>query len=76
MDFPLSKPEHNNSLQDPPHRDLCTDCGVSRTANPKRCGYACQFIAPDYPRMEEQVHGRARRESQGDERFFGPYQIL
>ena len=26
--------------------------------------------------MEEQVHGRARRESQGDERFFGPYQIL
>ncbi|MFN5447858.1 MAG: Coenzyme F420 hydrogenase/dehydrogenase, beta subunit C-terminal domain [Burkholderiales bacterium] len=76
MDFPLSKPEHNNFLQDPPHRDLCTDCGVSRTANPKRCGYACQFIAPDYPRMEEQVHGRARRESQGDERFFGPYQIL
>ena len=76
MDFPLSNTEHNNSLQDPPHRDLCTDCGVSRTANPKRCGYACQFIAPDYPRMEEQVHGRARRESQGDERFFGPYQIL
>jgi coenzyme F420 hydrogenase subunit beta len=76
VDFPLSKPEHSNSLQDPPHRDLCTDCGVSRTANPKRCGYACQFIAPDYPRMEEQVHGRARRESQGDERFFGPYQIL
>jgi len=26
--------------------------------------------------MEEQVHGRARREFQGDERFFGPYQAL
>ena len=60
----------------PPHRDLCTDCGVSRSSQPKRCATACQFIAPDYPAMERQVHGRARRPHQADEQFFGPYQIL
>ena len=58
-----------------PHRRLCTDCGVSRTAEPARCGQACQFIAPDYPALERRVHGRARAEgaAQADERFFGPY---
>ena len=60
----------------PPHRDLCTDCGISRSSQPKRCATACQFIAPDYPAMERQVHGRARRPHQADEQFFGPYQIL
>lgn len=60
----------------PPHRDLCTDCGVSRSSQPKRCATACQFIAPDYPAMERQVHGRTRRPHQADEQFFGPYQIL
>ena len=60
----------------PPHRDLCTDCGVSRSSQPKRCATACQFIAPDYPAKERQVHGRARRPHQADEQFFGPYQIL
>jgi coenzyme F420 hydrogenase subunit beta len=60
----------------PPHRDLCTDCGVSRSSQPKRCATACQFIAPDYPAMERLVHGRARRPHQADEQFFGPYQIL
>jgi len=60
----------------PPYRDLCTDCGVSRSSQPKRCATACQFIAPDYPAMERQVHGRARRPHQADEQFFGPYQIL
>lgn len=60
----------------PPHRDLCTDCGVSRSSQPKRCATACQFIAPDYSAMERQVHGRARRPHQADEQFFGPYQIL
>ena len=64
------------STEPAPHRDLCTDCGVSRTSQPKRCATACQFIAPDYPAMERQVHGRARRLHQADERFFGPYQIL
>ena len=25
-------------------RNLCTDCGISRSAEPKRCASACQFI--------------------------------
>ncbi len=58
-----------------PHRRLCTDCGVSRTAEPARCGQACQFITPDYPMLERRIHGRARAEgaAQPDELFFGPY---
>ena len=62
-----------------PHRRLCTDCGVSRTAEPARCGQACQFIAPNYHALERRVHGRARSENaessvpQADELFFGPY---
>ena len=59
-----------------PHRDLCTDCGVSRTEDPKRCGKACQFIAPDYPRLEAQVHGRARDISKPDELHFGPFKRM
>ena len=59
-----------------PHRDLCTDCGVSRLSDPKRCGTACQFIAPNYPKIEAQVHGRTRAMESADERFFGPYQRL
>ncbi len=59
-----------------PHRDLCTDCGVSRTSDPKRCATACQFIQPDYPKMEMQVHGRTRTLAESDELFFGPYQRL
>lgn len=64
-----------------PHRSLCTDCGISKTAQPKRCAHACQFIQPDYPRMEQQVHGRQRLSSNGaaasaDELFFGPYQQM
>lgn len=57
-------------------RGLCTDCGVSRSSEPQRCGVACQFIAPDYPRLETQVHGRARDASLGDELFFGPYRRM
>lgn len=57
-------------------RGLCTDCGVSRTAAPKRCATACQFIAPDYPAAERRVHGRARDPARGDERFFGPYRRM
>lgn len=56
-----------------PVRRLCTDCGLSRTADPGRCGTACQFIQPDYPGLEAQVHGRARNPGQGDELFFGPH---
>lgn len=55
-------------------RGLCTDCGVSRMSDAKACGRACQFIAPDYPRFEAQVHGRARKD--GDETFFGPFQAM
>jgi len=57
-------------------RGMCTDCGVSRSSEPQRCGVACQFIAPDYPRLETQVHGRARDASLGDELFFGPYRRM
>ncbi|WP_102110202.1 Coenzyme F420 hydrogenase/dehydrogenase, beta subunit C-terminal domain [Oceaniglobus roseus] len=57
-------------------RDLCTDCGISRTDQPKRCGRACQFIAPDYPRLEAQVHGRARDPARPDELHFGPFRRM
>ncbi|MBT3071717.1 Coenzyme F420 hydrogenase/dehydrogenase, beta subunit C-terminal domain [Rhodomicrobium sp. Az07] len=57
-------------------RDLCTDCGVSRSSDPRRCGRACQFIKPDYPKMEARVHGRARNPHREDERFFGPYKRM
>lgn len=54
-----------------PHRKLCTDCGVSRTSEPSRCGYACQFINPDYARLEYQTHGRVRQIDGDIEPFFG-----
>jgi coenzyme F420 hydrogenase subunit beta len=54
-------------------RHLCTDCGVSRSSDPKRCGRACQFISPDYPGLETAVHGRARRADRPDELHFGPF---
>jgi len=56
-----------------PYRSLCTDCGISRTDQPKRCGQACQFIQPDYPKLETQVHGRARNYQKNNELHFGPY---
>ncbi|OZB40921.1 MAG: coenzyme F420 hydrogenase [Acidiphilium sp. 34-60-192] len=59
-----------------PHRHLCTDCGISRTNAPKRCGQACQFIKPDYNRLETAVHGRPRDPSRSDELFFGPFQRM
>jgi len=55
-------------------RSLCTDCGVSRMKNPSDCGKACQFIKPEYPKLEIKVHGRAR--SDADERFFGVFQRM
>jgi coenzyme F420 hydrogenase subunit beta len=58
-------------------RNLCTDCGISRTDDPKRCGRACQFIKPDYPALEARTHGRVRSaESDSDERFFGPFRRM
>jgi coenzyme F420 hydrogenase subunit beta len=59
-----------------PHRDLCTDCGVSRSAEPKRCGQACQFIQPDYAGLETRVHGRARDPQRADELHFGPHRRM
>ncbi len=64
------------SLADAVPRHLCTDCGISRTDDPKRCGRACQFIAPDYPALETKVHGRARDPARTDEQFFGPFQRM
>ncbi len=63
-------------LADPAPRGMCTDCGVSRTADPKRCGAACQFIAPNYPALEAQVHGRPRDPARPDELHFGPHRRM
>jgi coenzyme F420 hydrogenase subunit beta len=63
-------------LRPAPYRDLCTDCGVSRLAEPKSCATACQFIKPDYPAMEEAVHGRARDVANPEELAFGPHLTL
>ena len=57
-------------------RDLCTDCGISRSSDPKRCGRACQFIKPDYPTLEARVHGRFRDLNRADEIFFGPFRRM
>ncbi len=63
-------------LAEPEPRDLCTDCGLSRTPEAKRCGRACQFIRPDYPATERAVHGRARDPRRPDELFFGPFRRM
>ncbi len=57
-------------------RGLCTDCGISRTAEPKRCGQACQFIKPDYAGLERRVHGRSRDPARPDELHFGPFRAM
>jgi len=57
-------------------RDLCTDCGISRTPEHQRCGRACQFIKPNYPDLEVRVHGRARDPARPDEQFFGPFRRM
>ncbi|MEM6833320.1 MAG: Coenzyme F420 hydrogenase/dehydrogenase, beta subunit C-terminal domain [Pseudomonadota bacterium] len=64
-------------LQEPAARKLCTDCGISRTSDPSRCGRACQFIRPDYPSLEASVHGRARSPViNEDELYFGPFKRI
>ena len=63
-------------LADAVPRDLCTDCGISRTLEAKRCGTACQFIKPDYPALEVRVHGRARDAGRADELHFGPFRRM
>ncbi len=63
----------NSSHGASPHRSLCTDCGVSRTSDPKQCATACQFIKPDYKGLEIKVHGRKRSSQKADELHFGPF---
>lgn len=68
-------------LEQPPpaaHRNLCTDCGISRIPEAAHhCATACQFIKPNYPEKEIQIHGRQRNpELQADELFFGAFQGL
>jgi coenzyme F420 hydrogenase subunit beta len=65
-----------SAFRDAAPRGLCTDCGVSRLENPKACGTACQFIKPDYPRLEAAVHGRARDPARPDELHFGPFRQM
>jgi coenzyme F420 hydrogenase subunit beta len=67
---------HGTDQTSAPERRLCTDCGLSRTSNPKRCGTACQFIQPDYPRLEQAVHGRMRDTARPDELHFGPFERM
>lgn len=54
-------------------RDLCSDCGLSRTNEPERCGKACQFIHPRYDELEQLAHGRSRQNDRQDEALFGPH---
>ncbi len=73
---PTASPVWAPPLRDAAPRGLCTDCGVSRMADAKQCGSACQFIKPDYPGLEAQVHGRTRDPSRPDEVFFGPFRKM
>lgn len=63
-------------LAPPAPRSLCTDCGLSRMADAKRCGTACQFIKPDYAALETRVHGRPRDPAKPDELHFGPFRRM
>jgi coenzyme F420 hydrogenase subunit beta len=73
----LTSPPPLENFHDAVPRKMCTDCGISRTSNPARCGTACQFIKPDYETQEHRVHGKARDKSgQSDELFFGPFKKI
>lgn len=63
-------------LANPARRDMCTDCGISRTPDDARCARACQFIKPDYTALETRVHGRPRDPSRPDELHFGPFRRM
>lgn len=49
------------TLADAAPRDLCTDCGISRSSDPERCGRACQFLGllSDQPETIEYLEFRA-----------------
>ena len=59
-----------------PERELCTDCGISRSSDPKRCGRACQFIDPQYETLEKELHGQTRLLENSDQLFFGVYRKM
>ena len=59
-----------------PEREHCTDCGISRSSDPKRCGRACQFIDPQYQTLESEIHGQTRLVENSDELFFGVYRKM
>ncbi len=69
---PASTGPRRVPLPTAPPRDLCSDCGLSRTRLADRCGRACQFIRPRYPELERRVHGRAVDPARPDEIHFGP----
>mgnify|MGYP000505614051 CR=1 FL=1 len=60
----------------PAKRTPCTDCGVSRTTGPARCGEARQFIRHDDSALETRVHGRARDPGRTDGQFFGLFRRM
>jgi coenzyme F420 hydrogenase subunit beta len=72
----MTAPPFTPDFRAPEPRGLCTDCGVSRMADAKACGRACQFIKPDYPGLETRLHGRARDDLQPDETGFGVFRRM
>jgi coenzyme F420 hydrogenase subunit beta len=72
----MTTPPYTPHFRAPEPRGLCTDCGVSRMADAKACGRACQFIKPDYPGLETRLHGRARDDLQPDETGFGVFRRM
>ena len=60
---------------DAPYRSLCTDCGISRTDNPKRCGEACQFIKPNYPALETEFKDTMIQFTQETQQADNPSQV-
>ncbi len=73
---PASDPNWSPQMGPAAFRTLCTDCGLSRSSEPSRCGQACQFIKPDYPALEAKVHGRSRDPARADEIHFGPFKRM
>lgn len=73
----MTKPPALPGFADAPARSLCTDCGVSRMADPSACGRACQFIAPDYEAAERRAHGVSRAQvANPDALHFGPFKRI
>lgn len=72
----MTAPPFTPDFRAPEPRGLCTDCGVSRMADAKACGRACQFIKPDYPALETRLHGRARDDLRPDETGFGVFRRM